>query len=372
MPERKVNIALLCPTQTAYSETFIQAHKERLEGNIFCYFGNSQNIELEGKRSPHESKIRWKYKFLRKLKAKSYSWYFDRLTLNSFKINNIDVILVEYGDFAATHIDLLKESGLPVVVHFHGYDASVTEIIQKFKKYKELFDCVKYVVAVSKKMYKDLLEMGCPKKKLIYNVYGPCEEFLKINPSFRKQQFIAIGRFVDKKAPYYLILTFLRVVRKFPNAKLIIAGDGKLLNVSKNLVRQFGLERNIGFPDVISPTEYKNYLSESLAMVQHSITAENGDSEGTPVAILEASAAGLPVISTYHAGIPDVIEHGYSGLLVEEHDIRKMANYFIKLLENINLAKQLGVQGKRRVQESFTLHKHISGLNELIHKLVKK
>jgi hypothetical protein len=53
-----------------------------------------------------------------------------------------------------------------------------------------------------------LLEMGCPKNKLIYNVYGPNPEFLKVKPTFRKKQFVAIGRFTDKKAPYYTILAF--------------------------------------------------------------------------------------------------------------------------------------------------------------------
>src|SRR5690606_21545696 len=113
-----------------------------------------------------------------------------------------------------------------------------------------------------------------PKEKLVYNVYGPKEDFLKIEPLFLHQQFIAIGRFVDKKAPYYLILSFLKVVKLFPEAKLIMAGEGELWNICKNLTKFYRLEDNIIFPGVISPEDFKFYLKNSQALVQHSITAD--------------------------------------------------------------------------------------------------
>ena len=79
---------------------------------------------------------------------------------------------------------------------------------------------------------------------------------------------------------------------------------------------------HVRFPDTI--IELVQHLKSSTAFAQHSITAENGDMEGTPVGIVEASYAGLPVISTFHAGIPDVINNRETGLLVEEHDVEEM------------------------------------------------
>ena len=73
--------------------------------------------------------------------------------------------------------------------------------------------------------------------------------------------------------------------------------------------------------------------------------AGNGDSEGTPVAILEAAAAGLPVISTLHAGIPDVIEDGKNGFIVEEHDVDGMARCMIEILESPDEARRMGKAG---------------------------
>src|SRR5690606_5350206 len=110
----------------------------------------------------------------------------------------------------------------------------------------------------------------------------------------------------------------------------------------------------------------------SIAMVQHSVTAENGDSEGTPLTILEASAAGIPVISTKHAGIPDIEINGETGFLTEEHDVDGMADNMIKILENPGLARHLGANGKQHISANYTLERHIQKLYELIDKAIRE
>ncbi len=365
-----MNIALLSPNQNAYSETFIQAHKNHLKGKVYFYYSGILPTKLEGGNFINSRRLR----ILDIIKG-----YFNLnrfslpeiALLNSFKKNKIDMVLAEYGETAQKILKICNELNLPLIVHFHGYDASVSEIIKNNNNYKEVFEIASFVVVVSKRMFQDLLKLGCPKQKLIYNVYGPNDEFFYVQPNFSNQQFIAIGRFVDKKAPYNLILSFLKVIEKFPKTKLIMAGDGPLLDTCKNLVKYFRLEANINFVGVISPEKYREYLSESLAFVQHSVTAENGDSEGTPVGIVEASAAGLPVISTGHAGIPDVVIHGKTGLLVEEHDVDGMAENMIKLLENPEIAKEMGEKGKINIKENFTLKRHIEVLDALIQNSVK-
>ena len=108
------------------------------------------------------------------------------------------------------------------------------------------------------------------------------------------------------------------------------------------------------------------FLSNSIAFIQHSVSAANGDSEGTPVAILEASASGLPVISTKHAGIPDVIINYETGILVDEHDVDAMANAMLKLLKEKDLAKKMGQTGKLHIQDNFSMEQYISKLSRAI------
>lgn len=366
-----MNIALISPNKNAYSETFIQAHKELLEGDIFYYFDGKLPKKLEGGIVINSRRKRITDIFKGHFRLNRFSLE-EQALITSFRTNKIDVVFAEYGGAAQKILPLSKEMGLPLIVHFHGYDASRKQVLEENNYYQEVFDYAKYIVVVSKKMYGDLISMGCLEGKLVYNTYGPREEFLKITPKFYNQQFIALGRFVDKKAPYYLIYSFRMVLEKFPEAKLIMAGEGSLLNTCKNLVKFYRLEASVEFPGVISQLEFRQYLEESLAFIQHSITADDGDSEGTPVSILEASAAGLPVVSTYHAGIPDVIESGKTGLLVEEHDVQGMAENMIKLIENVNWAKKMGENGRSNIEQNFSLQRHIDILNDLIKGALRK
>lgn len=366
-----MHIAIISPSKNAYSETFIRAHKNFLMGKIFFYHGNRNNLQLEGFGELQQSRKRFFLKLIRKVCNKPYSWYYDRFLIESFEKSKIDVVLAEYGTTANEYLKVIKEANLPLVVHFHGYDASRKHVIKQNHFYKDVFKYSRYVIAVSKRMVNDLKELGCPEKKIVYNPYGPHNNFLKIKPQFSRNRFIAVGRFVDKKAPYYTILAFHKVIEKKPEAQLIMAGDGPLLSMCKNLTRVLGMEKNVLFPGIITPEEFRAYLSTSLAFVQHSITAEDGDSEGTPVAILEASAAGLPVISSKHAGIPDIILDGKTGLLTEEHDIDGMSYNMVQIIEDRKRAEEMGRAGKKYIKENFPLKKHIDLLNELMTKSIR-
>lgn len=360
-----MNIALCSPNRNAYSETFIQAHKERLNGNIFYYYGGKlpENLESGVVINSRKKRILDIIKGHYQLNDFTLS---EQALISSFKKNEIDLVFAEYGGTGEKVLAVSKELNLPLIVHFHGYDATQNDEIKSNKNYKGIFEYASYIIAVSKKMESQLLDLGCPKEKLVYNVYGPNEDFLDVKRKSIKPQFIAAGRFVDKKAPYYLILTFLAVIKEFPDAKLIIAGEGKLWNTCKNLVAFYGLQDHIELPGIISRSQFQEYLSQSLAFVQHSIMAQNGDSEGTPLVILEAGAAGVPVVSTKHAGIPDVVINEETGFLVEEHDVEGMAEKMLLLLQNKELVVKMGNNAKERIKAHFSLQRHIDMHNDLI------
>src|SRR5690606_3442008 len=119
-----MNIAIFTPNQNPYSETFIQAHKNFLKGNIFYYYGR-KNIQLEGHpplATPNERQF---LNLRRKLFKKPANFIEETILLKSLKQNKIDVVLAEYGTHAHFILPLIKKAGLPLVVHFHGFDASV-------------------------------------------------------------------------------------------------------------------------------------------------------------------------------------------------------------------------------------------------------
>ncbi|GHC60002.1 glycosyltransferase [Ulvibacter litoralis] len=360
MINKKLNIALFSPNENPYSETFIQAHKNYLDGNVFYYFGTGIGIRLEKHKAMMGYYTNLLLKIYAKITKKSSSYIWKKRILHSLKFNNIDVVLVEYGTHAHHLREVLRRSGLPVVVHFHGYDASVRSVLSDCGNYKEVFQLSQKVIAVSYVMKDKLLSIGCPSKKIVVNRCGPQPEFEEVIPLFSKKQFLSVGRFTDKKAPYYTILAFKDVLREYPNAQLLLAGDGALFNSCLNLIKYYGIENNIKMLGVIKPEEFRDLLKESIALVQHSITSLSGDMEGTPVAVLEASIAGLPVISTIHAGIPEVIIHGETGLLSKEHDVDTMTSHMKLILSDVESAKKLGAAGKLNVSEHFNLKKHIN------------
>lgn len=363
-----MNIAIFSPNQNPYSETFIQAHKLNIKADKLYYiYGSSiESMVVENEGLLIGSHKRLLIKGFSKaininLKPNFSSQAAKRL--NSLKI---DVALVEYGNHAMKLIETFKKAKIPFVVHFHGYDASVTTIIKQNHNYKELFESASFIIGVSKLMCKWLQDLGCPSSKIVYNVCGANPVFQNLKPNFNQKTVIAIGRFVDKKAPYYTILAFSKVIKAVPDAKLIMAGDGPLLSTCKNLVKYYNLDSHIDICGVLIPEAIKDLMQTSRCFVQHSITAENGNQEGTPVAVMEAALAGLPVISTKHAGIPDVIEHEKTGLLSDEHDVDAMANNIIRVLKDKKFAQELGNEAKRVHKEKYPLSKHIKSIEELL------
>ncbi|OEK08839.1 hypothetical protein A8C32_00755 [Flavivirga aquatica] len=362
-----MNLAIFSINKKTYSETFITAHKTLLDGNIYSYYGSHiENIKLENSQEELFGYTIFQ-KIIRKL-VKSYRIKTTKQALlrNSLLKNKIDVILVEYGTLAHKLLPLFRIYNKPFIVHFHGYDASVRSVIEECNNYKEVFSRARGVIAVSKVMKKKLLDLGCEKEKLHYNTYGPNDSFLNVKPNYEEKLLVGIGRFVDKKAPYLTILAFSKVLKVLPDANLVLAGDGHLLNTCKNLVEYLKINNSVSFPGSISAKEFKEILSQCRAFVQHSIISGEGDMEGTPVAIIEAQAASIPVISTLHAGIPDVVLQGETGILVDEKDVDGMAKGMIKLLENKSLAKQMGENGHENIFKNFTMSKHIDNLNAII------
>jgi len=357
-------VAIFSPKQNAYSETFIQAHK-KLPFNIKFYYGGALPSCLESEEAILEVSFPER---IRRRVLKGFSFPEKRL-LFSLRKEKVDCVLAEYGPTACESLKVIRYLKIPMIVHFHGYDASQKDVLLRYaEKYKEVFEYAQKIIVVSNKMKESLLGLGCAENKLNLNYYGPDDSFYSLQPTFNDCQFVSVGRFVDKKAPHLIILAFKQVIEAVPEAKLIMVGDGELLTICKSLVRAYQLEKSILFPGILKKSEIKDLFQHSIALVQHSVIAENGDSEGTPVAVLEAQAAGLPVISTYHGGIPDVVINGETGLLSNEFDIESMAANMKRILKEKGLAKQLGDAGRKRVNENFSMEKHLGILQNEIEK----
>jgi len=368
----KAVVAMINSTNSSRpTHTYIPLQKNGIDAKVNYYTGGTCPTHINGVKliTPHNiARLENCYKTMKNRLSNV-----DIFIAASFISEKTDVVYAQFGNTGAKIMDVCKEIGLPLIVHFRGADSSRKDILKKYeKKYVELFEYAAFVVVVSHDMADRLVSFGCPREKIIYNPSAPADAYYHVQPTFSKKLFLGAGRFAHKKAPQNTIRAFTKVLEKHPDAQLILAGGGKLLKLCKKIVKQNNIEKSVCFPGVYNSEQLKKWLSEAAAFVQHSMTAPSGDKEGTPNTISEASLAGLPVISTFHAGIPDVIIDGKTGLLVNEGDIDGMARNMIWVLDNPEEAKKMGSAGKENVWKNFNLKKCVGILDEIIYAAAAK
>jgi glycosyltransferase involved in cell wall biosynthesis len=290
----------------------------------------------------------------------------------SFCRENVKAVIAEFGPIGATIRPICQRSGLPLIVFFHGYDVSVRSILNEYKeRYQELFSYCSYVMSVSNSVRNALVELGCPEDKMFVHSSAPDKEFFRISPTFKCSRIFANGRFVNKKAPYYLVLMMEQVLKRRPETILRISGDGPLLQTCQHLAQYLGIADKIHFCGVLSRAEIIEELAQASVFVQHSVVADDGDMEGLPLAILEASAAALPIVATKHSGIKEGVIDGETGYLVDEKDVEGMATMVTRVLADKQLAKEMGLKGRQYMSENFSIETRSHCLSELVRSVIE-
>jgi colanic acid/amylovoran biosynthesis glycosyltransferase len=371
-------ICIVTPDKDAYSETFIHSHIQNLPGKIYPLYGGTFPIYKDNGEALLQLPGFWHrviQLILRKIFKVTLNEEAQRSkALKQFIIDNkIEAVLAEYGPTGHAIRNVCLEAGVPLIVHFHGYDAYEDKTLIKHNQYKELFAAAEAIIVVSKDMKKQLLELGAPPEKLKYIPYGiDLNQFNGAEPQNASPVFVAVGRFVDKKAPHLTLLAFKKVLEKVPEARLKMFGTGDLYEACCQLTKALQMNHAVSFKGSRSSHEIASEMRQARGFIQHSLRTNSGDSEGTPVAVLEAGASGLPVVSTRHGGIPDVVIDGQTGLLFDEGDINGMANAILKVAQYPILAGEMGRKAQIRIRENFNMGKSIQALSEVIENAINR
>jgi colanic acid/amylovoran biosynthesis glycosyltransferase len=355
-------------SENGFKETFTRTHRDKMSFD-FVLTGSKSLLLLEGKNIFHKSFfIKLKFFLLRRVLGK---------TINPidffFKTYKPKLIVVEYVNTAAEIVNLAEKYNVRIIVNAYGYDVFRKDFFLNMKsEYLKLFSVATKFSVQSFSIKRKLIELGCDENKIIVNTCAPSNNLNLGLCNYESNNFIAAGRFVPKKAPFLTILAFNEVVKKHKEAKLVFVGDGMLFETCKQMVKALELESNVVFKGALSHeillSEYKN----SFCFLQHSIEVESGDSEGLPVAMIEAHSCGLPIVSTLHSGIDECVKDGETGFLVAENNIKAMSDKMLQLWGNRDLARKMGVAGKEFVKNRFSEEKHINVLSEIIQKALIK
>jgi len=366
-----MRLCIAQPNSVSNRGSFIDNHINILKPDLELYQGY---YPIHNSANDNFLKFPLNYKILkgiyRYIFNKSFHDIYSRSVSENLKSHHIEALLIEYGVTGANLTDLLIMSGIPFVVHFHGFDAYHYKTLNKYKrKYYKMFGAANGIIAVSKDMKEQLIRLGAPVDKVYQISYGvDTMKFSGAQPEKSPPAFIAVGRLIAKKAPLNTIKAFKIVHDQIKDSKLCLIGDGELLNASEQLVKELEIQNAVTFLGSVNHNEIQKYLKDSRVFVQHSMKTDTGDSEGLPNAILEASSIGLPVVSTRHAGISEAVIHEKTGFLVEEGDYKSMAEYMLLLASNPSMSGEMGRAGRAYVSENYDLYKQVDKLKTIIQK----
>lgn len=367
-----MRICIVQPKLDVVSETFLRGQADGLDASII-HFGQSGLPAINGTPILSQQPSRIVLRSLqRKLIRRPWSWEITQAFIEGFRQIRAEVVLAQYGPTAVEVMDACRLSNIPLVAHFHGFDASRLPVLNQLKDhYNTLFAQAKAIISVSKPMSAKLISLGARPERVHLNHYGvDVDKFCPSPVSSSKPVFLAVGRLVEKKSPHLTLLAFSKVISAHPDARLRIVGDGPLRQVCDDLVHAMKLQRFVTLCGASSHEQVAKEMQAARAFVQHSVEALDGDSEGLPNSILEASASGLPVIATKHAGIPESVVHSKTGFLVEERDVDGMADAMIELANNPSKAALMGSAGRDYMCESFQQRDSISRLRNILAKSI--
>jgi len=371
------NLAIFTPTLGAVSETFIRRHIVDLAPGRTAVIARRNNPP-----SDRHWEVRCPTLILEKpdfsqLGLPTFLNNFSRpfpleiqnyLVRRFFKKYNINVVMSEYLDWSLQLFPLAKKLGIRFFAHAHGIDISLHYRIPQMRESYRLFREADGVITVNKIQKERLVNLGLDPEKVHVVPCGveiPEVSFSKeISDSVR---CVAVGRMVAKKAPILLLNAFRLVLQKYPDMTLEYIGDGPLMPSVRQFVSEFELEKNIVLHGSLPHQKTMEIMEKADIFLQHSITdPDTGDEEGMPVSILEAMAKGLPVVSTFHAGIPEAVVDRETGLLVKEGDTKAMAVATEQLILDRNLRIKLGSKARERAKRLFSAKKEVEVLRKIL------
>jgi colanic acid/amylovoran biosynthesis glycosyltransferase len=271
-----------------------------------------------------------------------------------------NIIFCHYGR-NGLKANLLKNLGViqgKIVVVFHGYDISSYIEIHGKNIYDRLFDRVELLQPISQHWQKKLISLGCNSDRIQVHRMGiDCSKFQyqirQTNPSIF--HLVSIARLVEKKGLQYSIQAVAKLIPHRPNLQYQIVGDGILKAELQQLIEELNVSNNIKLLGWKTQQEISTIMKDADILLAPSVTSQDGNCEGIPMCLMEAMAKGLPVISTYHSGIPELIEDGRSGYLLPEREINDLASKIEHLILNPELRLTMGQAGRQKIETEYNI-----------------
>ena len=385
---KKPKLLFIAPSFGVHSEVWLYRQAtmvNELDVHVLCYQHQNQEhypaqrcavTELHPTRNLISQRWQTTKRMIKRRLLSADSYFkndFDSSIWDKIVKTEFNTCLIQYGTMACRFVERVQRAGIPYAIHFNGFDLSKKiNDPQYIRRLKPALKSASVLIVVAEYMRDWLIQQGVERDKVKYLPYGVPLERFQVGPKDSQLcQFLMVGRLTPKKAPKSTIQAFAQCYRQFPNSRLRIVGDGELQAECEALVQQLQIGSAVNFLGA-QPTEVVQHeLASADVFLQHSITPTSGDREGWPVAIAEAAASGLPIVSTRHASIPEQVIDGETGFLVAEHDWNAMADKMAILAGNSEKRRVMGGKSRTHIA-SWDSKKQISQLEQILLSIRKR
>lgn len=300
--------------------------------------------------------------------------FWDRLSMGFISLGkkSYDIVHCQFGTLGEIGHLFRSVNGGRLIISFRGYD--ISSYVQQYGRsvYNSVFANGDLFLTNCEFFRQRLLQLGCDPARLHVLYSGlalsqfPCQE--RHFPEDGQVKIACTGRLVEKKGIPDAIAAVAQVTKQYPKIEFHIIGEGILRQDLQALIDSFGLEKTIHLRGQKNRQEIIQILSQSHLFLAPSITASDGNQDAPTNVLKEAMALGLPVISTRHGGIPELVQDGISGFLVPERDPEALANRLLYLINHPECWPEMGRAGRQVVERVFDLE----ALNDQLVQLYEK
>jgi colanic acid/amylovoran biosynthesis glycosyltransferase len=291
-----------------------------------------------------------------------------------FQSEGYALIHAHFGTSGIYALPYASRYRLPLVVTFHGVDVTVLSNWPRFLPHRwpyvwlapQLLQRMTLGLCVSNEIRDRLLALDAPADRLVIHRLGiDLSQFTAGTRDPSRVEVIMVGRLVEKKGFEYGLQGFARTAKAHPNIFLTIVGDGPRRRALERMTADLGISDRVTFTGVLASRAVSERLGQSDVLLAPSVTGRDGNREGSPMTVKEGSASEVVPISTFHAGIPEIVEDGVTGFLVNERDSDGLANRLERLVGDTNLRARMGRAARAKMAREFDNRVQVAELERL-------
>jgi colanic acid/amylovoran biosynthesis glycosyltransferase len=308
----------------------------------------------------------------------------DGVRATSIEVLALDAVLrrkrpydVVHGHFGpngvlAAHLRRMGAHAAPIVTTYHGIDVTRTMAERGAGFYRVLFEDGDLHLPVSALFRRILVDAGCPPERTLVHHMGVALGDLPFRerraPEDGVTRLVTVARLVEKKGVEFGVRAVAALARDGRAVRYEIVGDGPRRAEIEALVRSLDLEAVVRVHGWLDRPGVRALLDRAHVLLAPSVTAADGDQEGIPMVLMEAMASGLPVVSTVHSGIPELVEDGVGGHLVPERDVEALAACLARLVGRPESWGPLARAARSRIEAEFD----VDALNDRLVELYRR